>query len=47
MCSLELMTTTLEQAIAAHDGEAAAARDGFAALSANAKAQLMAFLRSL
>jgi CxxC motif-containing protein (DUF1111 family) len=39
--------TTLEQAIAAHDGQGRASRDGFAALTANAKAQVIAFLRSL
>ncbi|HET7436932.1 MAG TPA: di-heme oxidoredictase family protein [Thermoanaerobaculia bacterium] len=39
--------TTLEQAIAAHDGQGRTSRDTFAALSANAKAQLLAFLRSL
>jgi CxxC motif-containing protein (DUF1111 family) len=39
--------TTLEQAIAAHDGQGAGARDRYAALTANAKAQLLAFLRSL
>ncbi|HEX3068130.1 MAG TPA: di-heme oxidoredictase family protein, partial [Thermoanaerobaculia bacterium] len=39
--------TTLEQAIGAHDGQGAASRDRFAALTASAKAQLVAFLRSL
>jgi len=39
--------TTLEQAIAAHAGQGAAARDRYAALTAGAKAQLLAFLRSL
>jgi CxxC motif-containing protein (DUF1111 family) len=38
---------TLEQAIAAHDGQGRGARDRFAALSADAKAKLIAFLRSL
>ena len=39
--------TTLEQAIDAHDGQGRASRDRFAALSADAKAKLVAFLRSL
>jgi CxxC motif-containing protein (DUF1111 family) len=39
--------TTLDQAILAHDGQARPARDRFAALSASAKAKLMAFLGSL
>jgi CxxC motif-containing protein (DUF1111 family) len=39
--------TTLEQAISAHDGQARAARDRFSALAADAKAQLLAFLRTL
>jgi CxxC motif-containing protein (DUF1111 family) len=39
--------TTLEQAIAAHDGQGSTARDRFSALAADAKAQLLAFLRSL
>lgn len=39
--------TTLEQAIAAHDGQGHASRDAFAALSAEDKAKLVAFLRSL
>ena len=34
-------------AIAAHDGQARGARDRFSALAANAKAKLIAFLRSL
>jgi CxxC motif-containing protein (DUF1111 family) len=38
---------TLEQAIAAHDGQGSTARDRFSALAADAKAQLVAFLRSL
>lgn len=38
---------TLEQAIAAHDGQGSASRNAFAALPAGAKAQLTAFLRSL
>ncbi|MEA2163151.1 MAG: hypothetical protein QOK37_1278 [Thermoanaerobaculia bacterium] len=39
--------TTLEQAIAAHDGQGRASSSSFAALTASAKAQLIAFLRSL
>ena len=39
--------TTLEQAIAAHDGQGRASRDAFAALTADAKAKVVAFLRSL
>jgi CxxC motif-containing protein (DUF1111 family) len=39
--------TTLEQAIAAHDGQGRGSRDRFAALPGNAKAKLLAFLRSL
>jgi CxxC motif-containing protein (DUF1111 family) len=39
--------TTLEAVIAAHDGQARASRDRFNALAANARAQLLAFLRSL
>jgi CxxC motif-containing protein (DUF1111 family) len=39
--------TTLEQAIAAHDGQARASNDRFAALLPDAKAKLIAFLRSL
>jgi CxxC motif-containing protein (DUF1111 family) len=39
--------TTLEQAIAAHDGQGRASRDAFAALAADAKAEVIAFLRSL
>lgn len=39
--------TTLEQAVAAHDGQGAGARDRFAALSPSSRAQLIAFLRSL
>jgi len=38
---------TLEQAIAAHDGQAAGSRDRFAALSAVARGKIVAFLRSL
>jgi CxxC motif-containing protein (DUF1111 family) len=38
---------TLDQAIRAHDGEASAARERYVSLSENAKAKLMAFLRSL
>lgn len=38
---------TLEEAITAHDGQARAARDRYTALTASAKAQLTAFLRSL
>jgi CxxC motif-containing protein (DUF1111 family) len=38
---------TLEQAIAAHDGQARAARNGFGALAADAQAKVLAFLRSL
>ena len=40
-------TTSLDQAILAHDGQGRAARDRFAALDAAAKAKLMAFLQSL
>ncbi|MBV8519336.1 MAG: hypothetical protein JO197_18230 [Acidobacteria bacterium] len=39
--------TTLDQAILAHDGQGRAARDRFAALTASAKAKLLAFLQSL
>jgi CxxC motif-containing protein (DUF1111 family) len=39
--------TTLEQAIAAHDGQARASNDRFTALPADARAKLIAFLRSL
>jgi CxxC motif-containing protein (DUF1111 family) len=39
--------TTLEQAIAAHDGQGRGSRDRFAALTADAKAKVIAFLRSL
>jgi CxxC motif-containing protein (DUF1111 family) len=39
--------TTLDQAIATHEGQGAASRDRFAALSADAKTKLLAFLRSL
>ena len=39
--------TTLDQAIAAHDGQARAARDRYNALSAADKSKLIAFLRSL
>lgn len=39
--------TTLDAAILAHDGQARDARDRFAALTANAKAKVMAFLGSL
>jgi len=39
--------TTLDEAITAHDGQGSAARDRYTALTANAKAQLTAFLRSL
>lgn len=39
--------TTLDQAIAAHEGQGAAARDRFAALSADEKNKLLSFLRSL
>ena len=38
---------TLEQAIAAHDGQARGARDRFAALTSTAKAKVLAFLQSL
>jgi CxxC motif-containing protein (DUF1111 family) len=38
---------TLEEAITAHDGQGGAARDRYNALTASAKAQLAAFLRSL
>ncbi|HWW59852.1 MAG TPA: di-heme oxidoredictase family protein [Thermoanaerobaculia bacterium] len=38
---------TVEQAIGAHDGQGLAARDQFNALDPRARAQLMAFLRSL
>jgi len=40
-------TSSLEDAISAHDGQAAIARDRFLALSAPRRAQLLAFLRSL
>ena len=39
--------TTLEQAIAAHDGQARASNDRFAALPPDQRARLIAFLRSL
>jgi CxxC motif-containing protein (DUF1111 family) len=39
--------TTLDQAITAHDGQARAAKDRYAGVTANEKAQLVAFLRSL
>jgi len=39
--------TTLDEAITAHAGQGGAARDRYTALTATAKAQLMAFLRSL
>lgn len=39
--------TTLDQAIRAHEGEAAGARDRYVALSESARAKLIAFLRSL
>ena len=39
--------TTLEQAIAAHDGQGRASRDAFSALAADAQAKVLAFLRSL
>lgn len=39
--------TTLDQAIAMHDGQGRAARDAFAGLSADDRAKLMAFLQSL
>jgi CxxC motif-containing protein (DUF1111 family) len=39
--------TTLEQAIAAHDGQGRASRDRFNALSGDSRAKLIAFLRSL
>jgi len=39
--------TTLDQAIAAHEGQGVASRDRFAALTVDAKAKLLAFLRSL
>ncbi|HKR62630.1 MAG TPA: di-heme oxidoredictase family protein, partial [Thermoanaerobaculia bacterium] len=38
---------TLDQAIAAHDGQARASRDRFAALTSAAKAKVIAFLQSL
>jgi CxxC motif-containing protein (DUF1111 family) len=38
---------TLDQAIAGHDGQARASRDGYSALAADAKAKVLAFLRSL
>jgi CxxC motif-containing protein (DUF1111 family) len=40
-------STTLEDAIAQHGGEAAAARDRFAGLSANQRAALIAYLNTL
>lgn len=39
--------TTLEQAIAAHDGQARGSRERFTALGASAKAKVIAFLQSL
>ena len=39
--------TTLDQAISAHDGQAAASRDRFNALTPAARQQLIAFLQSL
>jgi CxxC motif-containing protein (DUF1111 family) len=39
--------TTLDGAITAHDGQGRAAKDRYTALTANEKAQLVAFLRSL
>jgi CxxC motif-containing protein (DUF1111 family) len=39
--------TTLEEAIAAHDGQGRAARDAFAALPAADRAKVVAFLQSL
>jgi CxxC motif-containing protein (DUF1111 family) len=39
--------TTLEQAILAHDGQGRGARDRFDALTASAKAKMLAFLQSL
>jgi CxxC motif-containing protein (DUF1111 family) len=39
--------TTIEQAIAAHDGQGVKARDSFAALDSRRKQQLVAFLKSL
>jgi len=39
--------TTLDQAIAAHEGQGVASRDRFAALAPDARAKLLAFLRSL
>ncbi|MBV8544347.1 MAG: hypothetical protein JO093_06010 [Acidobacteria bacterium] len=39
--------TTLEDAITAHDGQAAAAKSRYTALAASERAQLIAFLRSL
>ncbi len=39
--------TTLDQAIAAHEGQGAASRDRFTALTADAKNKLLSFLRSL
>jgi CxxC motif-containing protein (DUF1111 family) len=39
--------TTLEQAIAAHDGQARASNDRFSALAADARAKVIAFLRTL
>lgn len=39
--------TTLDEAITAHDGQGSAARNRYTALTATAKAQLTAFLRSL
>jgi CxxC motif-containing protein (DUF1111 family) len=40
-------TSSLADAISAHDGQASIARDRFLALSASRRAQLLAFLRSL
>ena len=42
-----ITSPTLQQAIAAHEGQAAGARNGFNALSADAKTKLIAFLQSL
>ena len=39
--------TTLDQAITLHDGQARASRDRYAGLAQSAKAQVLAFLRSL
>jgi CxxC motif-containing protein (DUF1111 family) len=41
------LSTTIADAIRAHDGEAASARDAFTALSDEQRAAVLAFLESL